>query len=121
MIKVSTEPSNPWYNDDEDDMKELLTKRPSILKDVDMNQDRRLTPEENAAVIRMYGGVMFPGGLLEKTPKNLLFRIRKALGRTESMDKQQQRDSGFESQLMSQRTNSTGSNASTISSKRKIP
>ena len=116
LLKVSSEPSNPWYNDDEDDMKELLTKRPSILKDVDMNQDRRLTPEENAAVIRMYGGVMFPGGLLEKTPKNLLFRIRKACGRTESMDKQQQRDSGFESQLLSQRTNSTGSNSSTISS-----
>ena len=115
LIKISDAPSDPWYEDEADDMGELLAKRPSILKEVDMNQDRRLTPEENSAVIKMYGGVMFPGGLLEKTPKNLLFRIRKALGRTESMDKQQ-RDSGIESGLVSQRNNSTSSNSSTISS-----
>ena len=115
LIKISDAPSDPWYEDEADDMSELLAKRPSILKEVDLNQDRRLTPEENSAVIKMYGGVMFPGGPIERTPKNLLFRIRKALGRTESMDKQQ-RDSGFETGLMSQRTNSTSSNSSTISS-----
>ena len=115
LIKVSDAPSDPWYEDENDDMGELLTKRPSILKEVDMNQDRRLTPEENSAVIKMYGGIMFPGGPLERTPKNLLFRLRKALGRTDSVDKQK-RDSGFESGLVSQRTNSTSSNSSTISS-----
>ena len=115
LIEISDAPSDPWYEDEADDMGELLAKRPSILKEVDMNQDRRLTPEENSAVIKMYGGVMFPGGPLERTPKNLLFRLRKALGLTESMDNQK-RDSGIESGLVSQRTNSTSSNSSTISS-----
>ena len=114
LIKVSNQPTNPWYNDDDDDMKELLLKRPSILKEVDMNQDRRLTPEENTAVINMYGGVMFPGGHLEKTPKNLLFKVRKSV--TESGE----RDSGFESQITSPRTNSASSNSSTMSSKTNI-
>ena len=59
--------------------KELLHQRPSILKEIDQAQDRRLTPEENMAVIKMYGGVMFPGGLVEKTPKSCLFKIRKAI------------------------------------------
>ena len=107
LIKVSDQPSKPWY-DDEDDMKELLHKRPSILKEVDMNQDRRLNPEDNAAVIKMYGGVMFPGGPIEKTPKNLLFKIRKAL--------QGDRDNnGFESGL---RASTGSSNSSSMSSKK---
>ena len=60
----------------------------------------------------MYGGIMFPGVSMEKTPKNLLFKIRKT-GR----GKPEARDCGFESQPTSVRTNSTGSNSSTISSK----
>ena len=75
LIKVSEAPPSPWYEEDEEDMKDLLAKRPSILREVDMNQDRRLTPEENAAVIKMYGGVMFPGGGIETTPRNLLFKV----------------------------------------------
>ena len=112
LIKISDKADKPWYNEEDDDMKDLLQKRPSILKEIDLHQDRRLTPEENMAVIKMYGGIMFPGSLMEKTPKNLLFKVRKG-GRTESLESQNLRDSGFESQ----RTNSTGSNSSTISSK----
>ena len=112
LIKISDKADNPWYNEEDDDMKDLLQKRPSILKEIDLSQDRRLTPEENMAVIKMYGGIMFPGGLMEKTPKSLLFKIRKTgRGRPEV------RDSGFDSQPTSARTNSTGSNSSTISSK----
>ena len=112
LIKISDKADSPWYSEEDDDMKDLLQKRPSILKEIDLNQDRRLTPEENTAVIKMYGGVMFPGGFMEKTPKNLLFKVRKS-ARTESLETQKLRDSGFESQ----RANSTGSNSSTISSK----
>ena len=121
LIKVSNEPSKPWYDDEdseEDDMKELLAQRPSILKEVDMNQDRRLTPEENTAVIKMYGGIMFPGGPLEKTPKNLLFKIRKQICSPDFKKQQPARDSGLESQQVSTRTNSTGSTSSTMSSER---
>jgi len=115
LIKVSDQAAHPWYDDEEDDMKELLQQRPSILREIDQAQDRRLTPEENMAVIKMYGGVMFPGGKVEKTPKSWLFKIRKAL-RGDSIEKQKQRDSGIESQLMSMRNSSTSSASSSISS-----
>ena len=134
LIKVSEAPPSPWYEDDEEDMKDLLAKRPSILREVDMNQDRRLTPEENAAVIKMYGGVMFPGGGLETTPRNLLFKVIIIIiiiniiiimiivihvqvrpGCRPESESGPGRDNGYESQQMSQRTDSTSSN-STLSS-----
>jgi len=114
LIKISDQADHPWYNDDDDDMKELLQKRPSILKEIDQAQDRRLTPEENMAVIKMYGGVMFPGGPVEKTPKSWLFKLRKAI-RADSIEKKKQRDSGIESQLVSLR-NSSSSASSSVSS-----
>lgn len=115
LIKVSDQADNPWYEDNDDDMNDLLQKRPSILTEIDQSQDRRLTPEENMAVIKMYGGVMFPGGPVEKTPKSWLFKIRKAL-RGDSVEKAKQRDSGIESQLMSLRNSSTSSASSSVSS-----
>lgn len=115
LIKVSDQADHPWYDDEDDDMKELLQQRPSILKEVDQAQDRRLTPEENMAVIKMYGGVMFPGGPVEKTPKSWLFKIRKAI-RADSIEKKKQRDSGIESQLVSLRNSSTSSASSSVSS-----
>jgi len=115
LIKVSDQAENPWYEDNDDDMQELMQKRPSILTEIDQAQDRRLTPEENVAVIKMYGGVMFPGGPVEKTPKSWLFKIRKAI-RAESIEKKKQRDSGIESQLVSLRNSSTSSASSSVSS-----
>lgn len=115
LIKVSDQADHPWYDDEDDDMKELLQQRPSILKEIDQAQDRRLTPEENMAVIKMYGGVMFPGGPVEKTPKSWLFKIRKAI-RADSVEKKKQRDSGIESQLVSLRNSSTSSASSSVSS-----
>jgi len=114
LIMVSSTPETPWYDDEDDDMKELLKNRPTILREIDQSQDRRLTPEENMAVIKMYGGVMFPGGSVEKTPKSWLFRIRKAL-RGNSAEKKKQRDSGTEFEI-SCRPGSTSSNSSSISS-----
>ena len=64
----------PWLDDD-DDMKELLKNRPTILQEVDHNQNRRLTAKENMAVVSMYGGVMFADGELVPTPKSLLFNL----------------------------------------------
>merc|ERR1712106_719406 len=115
LIKVSDQAENPWYDDNDDDMQELMQKRPSILTEIDQAQDRRLTPEENVAVIKMYGGVMFPGGPVEKTPKSWLFKIRKAI-RADSIEKKKQRDSGIESQLVSLRNSSTSSASSSVSS-----
>jgi len=115
LIKVSDQADHPWYEDTDDDMSDLLQKRPSILTEIDQAQDRRLTPEENMAVIKMYGGVMFPGGPVEKTPKSWLFKIRKAL-RGSSVEKAKQRDSGIESQLVSLRNSSTSSASSSVSS-----
>merc|ERR1712106_130389 len=115
LIKVSDQAENPWYDDNDDDMQELMQKRPSLLTEIDQAQDRRLTPEENVAVIKMYGGVMFPGGPVEKTPKSWLFKIRKAI-RADSIEKKKQRDSGIESQLVSLRNSSTSSASSSVSS-----
>merc|ERR1712001_593410 len=100
LSKISDVAEKPWYDDEDEDMQELLKNRPTILREIDQTQDRRLTPDENMAVIKMYGGVMFPGGEVEKTPKSWLFKIRKAL-RGDSVEKAKQRDSGIESQLMS--------------------
>merc|ERR1719184_758777 len=102
LIKISDVAGKPWYDDEDEDMQELLKNRPTILREIDQTQDRRLTPDENMAVIKMYGGVMFPGGEVEKTPKSWLFKIRKAL-RGDSVEKAKQRDSGIESQVMSLR------------------
>ena len=65
-----------WSEDEEDDMRELLRNRPTILEEVDRDQSRRLTVQENMAVLTMYGGVMFPGGELVPTPPTLLYRVR---------------------------------------------
>ena len=35
LIKVSDQAAKPWYDDEDDDMRELLQKRPTILKEVD--------------------------------------------------------------------------------------
>ena len=59
LIKISDKPDNPWYNEEDDDMKDLLQKRPSILKEIDLAQDRRLTPEENMAVINMFVNLLW--------------------------------------------------------------
>ena len=111
LIKMSDTAETPWYDDEDDDMKELLKNRPTILREIDQTQDRRLTPEENMAVIKMYGGVMFPGGEVEKTPKSWLFKIRKAL-RGGSKEKKNQTEDGLEL-----RAGSTSSTSSSVSSK----
>ena len=77
LIKVSITAEDPWYDDEDDDMKELLKNRPTILRETDQSQDRRHTPEENMAVIRMYGGVQFPDGALERTPSRLLLKLER--------------------------------------------
>jgi hypothetical protein len=115
LIKVSdTMETAPWYDDEDEDMKELLRNRPTILREIDQGQDRRLNPEENMAVIKMYGGVMFPGGEVERTPKSWLFKIRKAL-RGGSAEKKRQKDVD-----VPERTSSTSS-ASSLSSKPPFP
>jgi len=99
----------PWYDDEDEDMQELLKNRPTILREIDQTQDRRLTPDENMAVIKMYGGVMFPGGEVEKTPKSWLFKIRKAL-RGNSAEKRKTKE-GTDG-----RAGSSSSNSSSVSS-----
>jgi len=74
-IKPVKKPVVPPWLDDDDDMKELLKNRPTILQEVDHNQNRRLTAKENMAVVSMYGGVMFADGELVPTPKSLLFNL----------------------------------------------
>ena len=104
LIKISDVAEKPWYDDEDEDMQELLKNRPTILREIDQTQDRRLTPDENMAVIKMYGGVMFPGGEVEKTPKSWLFKIRKAL-RGNSAEKRKVKEG------------SSSSNSSSVSSK----
>ena len=103
LIQISDSAEKPWYDDEDADMQELLKNRPTILREIDQTQDRRLTPEENMAVIKMYGGVMFPGGDVEKTPKSWLFKIRKALR-------------GNSSEKRNTKEGSSGSNSSSVSS-----
>ena len=88
---------------------ELLKNRPTILKEADKEPNRRLTPDENVAVIKMYGGVMFPASALEKTPGRWLFKVKKALQRLTSRDAGSSRDR--------ERRNSNSSNSS-LSSER---
>ena len=110
LIKVSDVAVKPWYDDEDEDMQELLKNRPTILREIDQTQDRRLTPEENMAVIKMYGGVMFPGGEVEKTPKSWLFKIRKALMRGNSVEKRKAKED------TAGRAGSSSSNSSSVSS-----
>lgn len=120
LIKVSDVAETPWYDDEDDDMKELLKNRPTILREIDQTQDRRLTPEENMAVIKMYGGVMFPGGEVEKTPKSWLFKIRKAL-RGNSAEKKKQKDGGLEVPCRGGSNSSTSSSLSSFTDYSKSP
>jgi len=120
LIKVSDVAETPWYDDEDDDMKELLKNRPTILREIDQAQDRRLTPEENMAVIKMYGGVMFPGGEVEKTPKSWLFKIRKAL-RGNSAEKKKQKEAGLEAPCRGGSNSSTSSSLSSFTDYSKSP
>ena len=109
LIKISDVAEKPWYDDEDEDMQELLKNRPTILREIDQTQDRRLTPDENMAVIKMYGGVMFPGGEVEKTPKSWLFKIRKAMrGNSAEKRKTEEGTDG--------RAGSSSSNSSSVSS-----
>ena len=46
-----------------------------LLTDHHRNESDKRSPEENMAVIRLYGGVQFPGGPLEATPRRWLKKL----------------------------------------------
>ena len=73
MLAATPDAEDPWYEDE--DMKDLVKNRPSALEEA--AGGRKLTPEENMAVIRMYGGVQFPDGALERTPSRLLLKLER--------------------------------------------
>ncbi|CAB4062130.1 Protein kinase C,Protein kinase C-like 1,Protein kinase C beta type,Putative protein kinase C delta type homolog,Protein kinase C epsilon type,Protein kinase C, brain isozyme,Protein kinase C delta type,Protein kinase C-like 1B,Protein kinase C theta type,Protein kinase C eta type,Calcium-independent protein kinase C [Lepeophtheirus salmonis] len=82
-------PEEPWYDDEDEDMKDRLKEFEIRPSDHHRPEDQRRTPEENMAVIKLFGGIQFPGGFLQNTPKRLLKNMLK---------KRPERDSGIESQ-----------------------
>lgn len=73
LLRTSTsEPEEPWYMDEPDDLKETLRNYQHRPSDHHKNESDKRTPEENMDVIRLYGGVQFPGGPLEDTPRRWL-------------------------------------------------
>ena len=61
--------------DEPEDLKEKLLAYEHRPSDHHRNESDKRTPEENMAVIKLYGGVQFPGGPLEVTPRRLLKKL----------------------------------------------
>jgi hypothetical protein len=69
LLRTSTsEPEEPWYMDEPDELRERLMAYEHRPSDHHRNESDKRSPEENVAVIRLYGGVQFPGGPLQSTP-----------------------------------------------------
>ena len=70
------EPEEAWYKDESADMQEQLQKRLENCErrpsDLNKPDDERKTPEENMAIIQLYGGIQFKDINLEPTPRTLL-------------------------------------------------
>jgi hypothetical protein len=54
--------------DEPDELRERLMAYEHRPSDHHRNESDKRSPEENVAVIRLYGGVQFPGGPLQSTP-----------------------------------------------------
>ena len=77
LLRTSTsEPEEPWYMDEPEDLKEKLLTYQHRPSDHHRNESDKRSPEENMAVIKLYGGVQFPGGPLEDTPRRWLKKLR---------------------------------------------
>ena len=76
LLRTSTsEPEEPWYLDEPEELKEELLTYQHRPSDHHRNESDKRSPEENMAVIRLYGGVQFPGGPLEATPRRWLKKL----------------------------------------------
>jgi len=85
MALLSTsegEPEEAWYKDESEEMQAQLQqrldqceRRPSDLNNKPDNEKK--TPEENMAIIQLYGGIQFPEEplTLDLTPSHLLRRV----------------------------------------------
>ena len=76
LLRTSTsEPEEPWYMDEPEDLQEKLLTYQHRPSDHHRNESDKRSPEENMAVIKLYGGVQFPGGPLEVTPRRWLKKL----------------------------------------------
>merc|ERR550539_1393356 len=88
IITATDEPEDPWYKDESNYMQEQLQQRlegmPEDRRPSDEFRDpnQKCTPEENMAIIRLYGGTQFPGTPLEPTPSYILRKFSSSLSET---------------------------------------
>ena len=73
------DPEEPWYNDEPEELQKALAGYEHRPSDHHRNASDKRTPEENMAVIKLYGGIQWPGGVLKENPKRLM---KKILGRS---------------------------------------
>jgi len=95
--------AEPWYEDEDGEFRDKLKDYDRRPSDHGRAEEEKRTPEENMAVIRLYGGVQFPGGRLQETPRRILLAADKRKKRAKGKANGGERDSGIESQSVSPR------------------
>ena len=76
LLSSEQEAEEAWYKDESKEMQGQLQQRLQDCErrpsDLNRPDDERKTPQENMAIIQLYGGVQFPDTMLDMTPLNLL-------------------------------------------------
>eukprot|EP00094_Tigriopus_californicus_P006651 TCALIF_06403-PC protein Name:"Similar to tpa-1 Protein kinase C-like 1 (Caenorhabditis elegans)" AED:0.17 eAED:0.17 QI:368/0.75/0.55/1/0.5/0.44/9/0/1559 len=76
FLKSSTaEPEEPWYKDESEEFQNQLKTHEHRPSDHHREESEKRTPEENMAIINLYGGIQFPEPALQTTPKKILKKI----------------------------------------------
>ena len=70
LLSSEHEAEEAWYKDESKQMQDQLQQR---LQECERRpNEERKTPQENMAIIQLYGGIQFPGQDMDKTPTDLL-------------------------------------------------
>ncbi len=79
----AVDPEEPWYEEESVEMQEQLKGYEQRPSNHGKPESERRTPEENMAIVRLYGGSMFPEGDPgdTKTPRRLLIGANKGAKR----------------------------------------
>ncbi len=72
LENTEKEPEDAWYKDETAEFQENLLAYQHRASDHSRAPNDRRTPAENMAIVRMYGGVQFPGTDLDVTPMDIL-------------------------------------------------
>lgn len=69
------EPEEPWYKDESEEFQKELKTHEHRPSNHHRAESEKRTPEENMAIIKLYGGIQFPETGLQITPKKILKKI----------------------------------------------